>query len=318
MVIEYKTEENNKGKKVDIILIDGKRFKPVLFPSEQVDPLDFQYPLFVSEKRDGHRILVTPMGLKSRNFKDEPNKYVRKKWQQLVEFCKFNELILDGELDDEDIPFNEVSSVLRSFEKPLTPGMNIYLFDVLRLRKINEPFYSRLATAKELAIRFGLKIVIQKKCSNSQDVENMFNKFTETGGEGLILRSIKSKYKFGRYTINQGMGYKLKLIDTFDAKVIDIQQRMKNVGEREIDELGYMKTSSKIGDMQPVDMAGALIVDYNGHNQKVTLAMTDEEKTELWKNKGKYIGRWIEFKGMLVGSKDKVRHPVFVRWREDK
>jgi hypothetical protein len=41
-------------------------------------------------------------------------------------------------------------------------------------------------------------------------------------------------------------------------------------------------------------------------------------RRDIWKNKDNYVGKWIEFKGMLVGSKDKVRHPVFLRYREDK
>jgi len=42
------------------------------------------------------------------------------------------------------------------------------------------------------------------------------------------------------------------------------------------------------------------------------------KKEEVWKNKEKYIGRIIEYKGMLVGAKDVPRHPTFVRFREDK
>jgi len=46
--------------------------------------------------------------------------------------------------------------------------------------------------------------------------------------------------------------------------------------------------------------------------------MTDEEKEEVWKNRCQYIGVMIEYKGMLVGSKDLPRHPVFLRFRGDK
>ena len=46
--------------------------------------------------------------------------------------------------------------------------------------------------------------------------------------------------------------------------------------------------------------------------------MTDEEKEEVWKNKESYIGRYIQYKGMLVGAKDVPRHPTFERFRNDK
>ena len=39
---------------------------------------------------------------------------------------------------------------------------------------------------------------------------------------------------------------------------------------------------------------------------------------EIWKNKESYIGRWIQYKGMMVGAKSVPRHPVMERFREDR
>ena len=85
-----------------------------------------------------------------------------------------------------------------------------------------------------------------------------------------------------------------------------------------INELGRSVTSKRQGDRVLIEKASAFKVLYEGKELKVTLAMTDEEKEEVWKNQKKYIGRWIEYKGMLVGAKDVPRHPVFVRYRSDK
>lgn len=52
--------------------------------------------------------------------------------------------------------------------------------------------------------------------------------------------------------------------------------------------------------------------------KNASIAMTNEEKKEVWENKEKYIGKYIEYKGMLVGAKDLPRHPIFIRFREDK
>jgi len=41
-------------------------------------------------------------------------------------------------------------------------------------------------------------------------------------------------------------------------------------------------------------------------------------KKEVWKNKESYIGRYIEYKGLMVGAKDLPRHPVYLRMRDDK
>ena len=39
---------------------------------------------------------------------------------------------------------------------------------------------------------------------------------------------------------------------------------------------------------------------------------------EIWKNRESYLGRWIEYRGMLVGAKDLPRHPTMTRFRNDK
>ena len=52
---------------------------------------------------------------------------------------------------------------------------------------------------------------------------------------------------------------------------------------------------------------------------KVTLSMTDQEKEEVWKNQDSYIGRWLEYRAMMIGAKDVPRPPcIFIRFREDK
>ncbi len=59
---------------------------------------------------------------------------------------------------------------------------------------------------------------------------------------------------------------------------------------------------------------------YEGKALKVVIAMTDKEKEVVWKNQSKYLGRLIEYKGMLVGAKENglPRHSVFIRYRDDK
>jgi len=107
---------------------------------------------------------------------------------------------------------------------------------------------------------------------------------------------------------------------TFDAKIVGVIQSTEvdpNV-EKKINELGRSVTSKKVGDRILINKASAFEVEYEGKKLKVTLAMTDGEKEEVWVNRDKYIGRMIEYKGMMVGAKDVPRHPVMIRYREDK
>jgi hypothetical protein len=112
----------------------------------------------------------------------------------------------------------------------------------------------------------------------------------------------------------------MKPFQTFDAKILDVIQatEVREGAEKKINELGRSVTSKKKDDRVLIEKASAFVVLYEEKELKVTIAMTDEEKTEVWSNKTKYIGRFIEYKGMLVGAKDLPRHPIFLRFRDDK
>lgn len=113
---------------------------------------------------------------------------------------------------------------------------------------------------------------------------------------------------------------KVKPFETFDARIIDVVQstQVDPEAEKKVNELGRSVTSRKKDDRVFIEKAAAFLVKYGNHEVKVSLAMTDEEKKSVWCNKDDYIGKMIEYKGMLIGSKDVPRHPVFVRFRDDR
>ena len=109
-------------------------------------------------------------------------------------------------------------------------------------------------------------------------------------------------------------------IETWDAEIVGIKQatEVDPDAEKTINELGYSKTSRKKDDRVLIDKAGAFMVSWEGKDLLVSLKMTDAKKEEVWVNRDKYIGKWIEFEGMTVGAKNVPRFPVFKRFREDK
>jgi DNA ligase-1 len=148
----------------------------------------------------------------------------------------------------------------------------------------------------------------------------MFETALQNGYEGLILKDPKGYYKNGRATVNEGLTYKVKPFETFDGEIVEVIQATQATedSEKTTDVFGYSKTSKKKDDRELIEKASAFRVKYNGTTVKVTLAMSDPEKIRVWANKDTYIGKWVEYKGMQVGAKDVPRHPVFIRFREDK
>ena len=198
------------------------------------------------------------------------------------------------------------------------------LLDYLPPEKCIYQFNQRLEYALKASKLFPNEIewVAQKLFYKASEIENYFEEVLKEGYEGLILRDPKSLYKCGRGTIREAIIFKVKPFLELDAQVTGVVQatRVDELAEKTINELGRSVTSKKKDDRILIEKASAVTVDYKGQSLKVTLALTDEEKIEVWKNRDSYIGRWIEYKYLAVGMKEGglPRHPTSLRWRIDK
>lgn len=295
-----------------------KNFKPMLAPNETIDMETLKYPLLASYKLDGIRCIFKDGQMYTRALKQFPNIQLRKRFESLIKYSKVHNIILDGELLAKSLTFNELSGLTRQLDKEIPNDLYFYCFDIVKNENFEQSFKNRL---HNLYTNLDyLKTVKQRVLYNVDEVNEYYQEALEWGCDGLILRDPSGRYKFGRGTIKEGLIFKMKPFETFDAKIIDVTQatEVRQGAEKKINELGRSVTSKKKDDRILINKASAFVVLYKGKELKVTIAMTDEEKEEVWKNKSKYIGRWIEYKGMLTGSKDLPRHPNFIRFRDDK
>ena len=92
--------------------------------------------------------------------------------------------------------------------------------------------------------------------------------------------------------------------------------------EKTINELGNSVTSKKKDDRVLINKASAFLCKcperFGDTEFKISIAMDDEAKKEIWANKEKYVGEKVEFKFMIEGAKDRPRHPVTLRFRFNK
>jgi DNA ligase-1 len=314
-------------------------FKPQLLPNEKADLSILKYPLLASTKLDGIRCIFMNDGrILTRALKEIPNKQLIEKFNLLSIFCKNNNIILDGEIYAQGMSFqqithyvmtddfNSIRSVKRNkgIREEIPEELKFYCFDCIRNEDYNEPFSERIENLEFIYGRqdFGdiMELVEQVKVNSEEEVTKAFENNLKLGYEGLVLRAIDSPYKCGRVTIKEGNAYKVKPFLTFDAKILDVVQstEAREGSKKTINELGRSRTSQKKDDRVLIDKAAGFKVMYEGKELTVVLAMTDEEKEEVWKNRKKYIGKTVEYKGMIVGSKDVPRHPCMIRMRDDK
>ena len=322
-----------------------KKFKPMLAPNQMVDIQKLPYPLLASYKIDGVRGLITNGKILSRSLKLIPNKQIQEKFKSLTAIE--TDTYIDGEFYNPNIPFQAIVScaMTQDYNNPEAiknwnklcekydinisreeafQGIKLYIFDRVKLSNPDEPFNCRFRWVKNIyTLNYPklTEIVKQKTVNTHVEAEEYYEEALKWGCDGLILRSSAGRYKYNRATLNEGLIFKLKPYITFDAKIIKIIQATKvdPTAEKKINELGRSVTSKKKGDRILINKACDFVVMHEGKNElKVSIAMTDKEKREVWENQQSYIGRYIEYKGLEVGAKDLPRHPVFLRFGEDK
>jgi len=297
-----------------------KGFKPQLAPNEQPDLNTINYPMLASMKLDGIRAIFKDGELYSRSLKILPNIHLHTKFNNLKEYSKRNNVILDGELYCTSVSFNELSGIIRSDDKELPYDLEFWCFDCLS--EENKYFGARIKDYEWIR-QEGLHPVTQKEVNSAYEVNACFEYALKQGFEGLILRNPTGYYKFGRCRSKANEMYKVKPFITYDSKIIGITQatEAREGSEKKINELGRSTTSQKKEDRIPVNKAAGFIVNYKGKPLEVGLAKhTKEMREDIWKNKDNYIGKVIEYRCMEVGMNvdGLPRHANFVRYREDK
>ena len=223
----------------------------------------------------------------------------------------------------------------KKYVSKLIDSISFYCFDCVGMLSDSHkaPFVNRQMTIKDIDLPFVIPVE-QWEVHSADEVRDAFKKALDKGFEGLILRDPNGPYKFGRSTLKEEYLLKCKPFESFDGQVIEVIQatEVDPNAEKTVNELGRSVTSKKKDDRIPIEKASAFKVRYiedvtdlqgvpqeqYGHELKVSLAMTDVEKEEVWKNRDSYIGKWIEYKGMVVGAKDVPRHAVMLRFREAK
>lgn len=321
-----------------------KEFKPFNAPNKMLDIQELPYPLLASYKLDGIRGLITKDKILCRSLKLVPSKQVQKKFSILTNIDKG--IYFDGEFYNPDIPFQMILSCImtQNYYTPINTkkweelckkyetdisrkkalnSIKLYLFDRVLTDFPDEPFEDRTKYVKNIIGTYPelLEYVNQVLVTSPKEAENYYNKALVWGCDGLILRTSKGRYKYGRGTLKEGLIFKLKPYETFDEQIIDVIQATKvdPNAEKKTNELGRSVTSKKKGDRILIEKACDFVVLHRGkHELKVVIKMNDIEKIKVWKNRENYIGKYIEYKGLMVGAKDVPRHPVFLRFRFDK
>jgi DNA ligase-1 len=287
-------------------------FKPML--SAKLETPTFPY--LASPKLDGIRCVIKDGVALSRTLKPIPNKHI----QSILSDPKFNDFdgeIICGDPTDPEC-FGNTTTVVMSHDK--VEDFCFYVFDTIRFP--DQPFEQRIDCVNKDFNTLGIqskimKVVPHTLISNQQEFDDLEGAFLEQGYEGMMVRSLSGKYKFGRATARENILSKVKRFVDSEAVVIGIEELMHNENEKSVNELGRSKRSSHQEGKRPADTMGALVVRdiVTGIEFNIGTGFDALQRDQIWQDRDNIIGKTLTYKSFHIGVKEKPRHPVFKFWR---
>ena len=233
--------------------------KPMLLCRENPDTAILQYPVMASPKLDGIRCLLDQGKVLSRTLKQIPNDFVR---SELGSFANHG---LDGELIVGDPAAHDVYRTTNSAIMSIKgePDFRFYAFDFW-----NDTKQTYIQRQAELEYCFNTKtfseqvVLVPSHRFNSEDeLLDYEQQCLALGYEGIIIRGLHGKYKYGRTTMKEHNAYKLKRMEQDEAIIVDVVEEMANLNEAKVDALGHTERSSHKENLVGKGTMGALVVE---------------------------------------------------------
>ena len=288
------------------------KIKPLLSCEVSVENINF--PIYVSTKFDGIRAMVIDSVVYSRSLKPIRNKHVQKLFGK-PEYNGFDGELVVGDIYAKDV-FQKTTSGVMS--KDGFPDVKFHVFDLWDLP--NEDYEHRQRILQDLLLQdetmSSVVYTMIHKCHTVDDLDFFLKHEERVGGEGLIGRNPKGRYKYGRSTPKEQLSMKFKFFQQGEFEVVGFTERMHNSNEQKRDELGYAERSSAKEGMIPMNTLGSLVLRYGENTFNCGTGFTDALRDEIWFNQEKYLGKLASIRYMSVGAKDKPRVPSFVGFRD--
>ncbi|RUM92395.1 MAG: DNA ligase [Thiomicrospira sp.] len=235
---------------------------------------------WMSEKLDGVRAKWNGKALISRGGHEiqAPNWFVE----------GFPPFELDGELWTKRQDFENVVSIVRQ-QQPDERWHEVS-YQIFEVPNQAGNLMDRLAVLKDYLAEHSLphvQIIPQTRIVSRVQLKSEFERLTEAGAEGLVLRAPNQLYETGR----SDQALKMKAYQGDECQVV-----------------GYKPGKGKI-----TGLVGALLCDWHG---KMRLSIGSGLSLQERKYPPK-IGQWITFKYYGLTGSGKPRFPVFMRIRLD-
>ncbi len=253
-------------------------------------------PYIIEPKYDGLRAIAVIKGqsvtILSRNGLEFTS--VDHLKEPLLKLAKGKDLFYDGELINGN--FNSSSSAVRR-KNQTNSDTQFYLFDRLEADEwgstTREQGHRSMLLARDFESYKGDELqLVPSYRATPEEFMRYYNLFLDKGHEGAMVKDPMGHYRFKKHKD----WIKIKPVNDVDLTVESLVQ----------------------GEGKYAGMLGAAIVKYRGKRVNVGTGFSDEEREQFWKDPSLIKGRIIEIQYHEETPDGSLRHPRFVRVREDK
>jgi DNA ligase-1 len=280
--------------------------KPLL--AGKYDPEKAKFPYIVTPKIDGIRFIMVNGQALSRSFKPIRNIHIQ---TLLSEHLPDG---IDGEITSGETIQSSTSAVNSINGEP---NFKIWIFDYVSLEDEILPYYLRVLNFPYVSDEIDHTFLHGVNVKNQQELDEIEKLYLEQGFEGAMVRDPMGTYKFGRSSVKENILLKLKRFEDDEAVLINIEEKMHNENEAELNAFGNIKRSSSLEGLVGANTTGTLIAQHSsGQIIRIGSGLNDELRDEIWNNKTKYVGKLVKFKYFPYGVKELPRHAVFLSFRE--
>jgi ATP-dependent DNA ligase len=226
-------------------------------------------------------------------------KVIRKGYDKFVRSYGLQEFFLDGEMYLHNIAggFNTIASAcgtrvhITPEKKALREQLEFHLLDIIS----DKPYamrYSMLYPFIDGPVVLVNNTMIESL--NDEIIQQHFEQFLAEGYEGLMIRTLDSPYEFKR----------TKQLTKFKPFI-----------DEEFQVVGFKKsiTGETLGSFECKMEDGTLI-----YPNPMGDVGTDAAKLEIWNNKEKHIGKWLNCRFMEYTEDGVPRHPRGMHFRKGK
>ena len=325
----------------------------MLAPNEAVEFDDprLKFPMYASVKYDGIRLKMMPETPVNRVFGQDhavifsrqhtvQSNALHRYFKALLQLVQTQQIVLDGKLWSPVLKFNEIMSAIK---KPLPEHqLQYHVFDMMTLDEwqngTEQPFMDRVEEYRSWITRHcrGMatlshspmpKVVPVEQClvRNAPELEAFYTTAITYNHEGCMVRGLRSRYKHGQGTLNEGLIFKFKKWVTTNAQIIGFKQATRRkLGteneDRTRDAMGHLKPSAVKATREPIQEIGSVQVQLKdgtkccvggGKGDTLGKAML------TWHRRQDFIDRWVEIKFQEHGVRNKPRMGQIVRFRPD-